>query len=155
MKALKIPYEEEAMEATIRRRRRSHHFYFQVWRVSQKNTYIIMTFNIGSTTHANSGSNIIGFNFGEKRAWRKIFNLKNDSHKQIEWAFSDVSEWSTIAHKWIPKDDMETNNYKLYCFKNLPLKQKWLQHKGPGSHLEKGTNPEYTCQVKRFNVDPK
>ena len=66
MKALKIPSEEEAMEATIRRRRRSHHFCFQVWRVSQKNTYIIMTFNIGSTTHANNGSNIIGFTFGEK-----------------------------------------------------------------------------------------
>ena len=68
--------------------------------------------------------------------------------------FQDASERSTIAHKWIPKDDMETNNYKLYCFKNSPLKQKGLQHKGLGSHPDKGTNPEYTCQVKRFNIDP-
>ena len=45
-----------------------HHFYFQGRRVSLKNTSIIMKSNMGSTTHENSGSNIIGFNFGEKRA---------------------------------------------------------------------------------------
>ena len=80
--------------------------------------------------------------------------LKTIVINKLKGHFQDVSEWSTIAHKCIPIDDMETNNYKLYCLKKSPLKKKGLQHKGPGSHPEKATNLEYSCQVKCFNVDP-
>ena len=66
-----------------------------------------MTFNIGSTTHANSGSNIIGFNFGEKEHEGRYSTLKTIVINKLKAHFQDTDERSTIAHKWIPKDDKE------------------------------------------------
>ena len=90
-----------------------HHFDFQDQRVYFKNTSIIMTFNVRSTTNAKIGSN----------------------------------EGPQLFIHGIQKMIWKTNNYKLYCLKNTPLKKKGLKHTSPGSHLEKGTNPRYTSQV--------
>ena len=66
----------------------NHHFDFQDRRLCFKNTSIIMTSNVGSTTSANSGSKIIGFTFGEEAHEGRKFTLKKISNGRIEGLFS-------------------------------------------------------------------
>ena len=131
-----------------------HHLEFKDWRVYLKNTFIIMTSNVGSTTSTKSGSNIIEFTFGKEEHEHRLLALKLVVMKELIWQKCVGNKDPQFLINGIQNMIWKINNYKLYCFKKSPLKHKGLHDEGPRSHPKKGPNPEYTSQVNASNSDP-